>query len=120
MPCLAFLFPPNNIVRSKSIFHEFHKGLAVIAPNEGGPATVIADGETGRLFRSRDLDSLSAAMHALREDPRERERLGAAAQSAVADYHPDAVAQQLERVYECVLREAGHGDDRDVAKASRV
>jgi glycosyltransferase involved in cell wall biosynthesis len=95
-------------------------GLAVIAPNEGGPATVIADGETGRLFRSRDLDSLSAAMHALREDPRERERLGAAAQSAVADYHPDAVAQQLERVYECVLREAGHGDDRDVAKASRV
>ena len=47
-------------------------GLAVIAADEGGPASVIADGETGRLFRSRDLDSLAAAMRALRRDPAER------------------------------------------------
>jgi glycosyltransferase involved in cell wall biosynthesis len=84
-------------------------GLAVIAADEGGPATVIADGETGRLFRSRELDSLAAAMRALRDDPRERERLGAAAQGAVSAYHPDAVAQQLEQVYESVLRETRRG-----------
>ncbi len=80
-------------------------GLAVIAADEGGPASVIVDGQTGRLFRSRGLDSLAAAMLALRDDPRERERLGAAAQGAVAEYHPDAVARRLERVYECVLKE---------------
>jgi glycosyltransferase involved in cell wall biosynthesis len=78
-------------------------GLAVIAADEGGPADVIADGETGRLFRSRDQTSLGAAMRALREDPHERERLGAAAQGALADYHPDAVAARLEAVYERVL-----------------
>jgi glycosyltransferase involved in cell wall biosynthesis len=82
-------------------------GLAVIAADEGGPASVIVDGQTGRLFRSRDPDALAAAMLALRDDPRERERLGAAAQGAVAEYHPDAVARRLERVYECVLQERG-------------
>ncbi len=84
-------------------------GLAVIAADEGGPASVIADGQTGRLFASRELDSLAAAMRALRDDPGERRRLGAAAQSAVAGYHPDAVAQRLEQVYESVLAETGRG-----------
>lgn len=78
-------------------------GLAVLAADEGGPASVISDGHNGRLFRSRDLDSLAAAMRALRSDPGERERLGAAGQAAVAKYHPDAIAQALEQVYERVL-----------------
>jgi glycosyltransferase involved in cell wall biosynthesis len=95
-------------------------GLAVIAADEGGPATVIADGETGRLFRSRDVSSLSNAMRALREDPQQRERLGIAAQGAIADYHPDAVAQQLEEVYEHVLSEVRAGKNRDLAQGSRA
>jgi glycosyltransferase involved in cell wall biosynthesis len=93
-------------------------GLAVLAADEGGPATVIADGETGRLFRSRDMQSLASAMQALREDPQQRERLGIAAQSALADYHPDAVAQQLEEVYERVLSEVRAGENRDLAQGS--
>ena len=80
-------------------------GLAVIAADEGGPASVIADGQTGRLFASRDPGSLTAAMRALRDDPRERERLGGAAREAVADYHPDAVARRVEQTYERLLRE---------------
>ncbi len=90
-------------------------GLPVIAPDEGGPATMLADGDTGRLFRSRDPDSLAAAMLALRDDPRERERLGTAARGAVADYHPDAVARRIERAYEQVLHKTGHGADRGIA-----
>jgi glycosyltransferase involved in cell wall biosynthesis len=89
-------------------------GLAVIAPDEGGPATVIADGQTGRLFASRDEVSLSSVMRTLRDDPRARQRLGTAAQGAVAEYHPDAVARQLEQVYERVLAKSGYGDDRGV------
>jgi glycosyltransferase involved in cell wall biosynthesis len=93
-------------------------GLAVVAADEGGPATVISDGETGRLFRSRDADSLAGAMRALNDDRGERERLGRAAAGAVAEYHPDAVARQLEQVYECVLRDTGpHA--QDVAQGTR-
>jgi glycosyltransferase involved in cell wall biosynthesis len=88
-------------------------GLAVIAPDEGGPASVIVDGETGRLFRGRELDSLSAAMRALRDDPGERERLGTAARGTVADYHPEVLARRLEQVYEDVIAGLGaRGGDR--------
>jgi glycosyltransferase involved in cell wall biosynthesis len=82
-------------------------GLGVIAADEGGPASVIVDGETGRLFASRDQESLSTAMRALADDPRQRQRLGAAAEGAVARYHPDVVAHELERVYDSVLGQPG-------------
>jgi glycosyltransferase involved in cell wall biosynthesis len=78
-------------------------GLAVIAANEGGPATIIADGQTGRLFASRDRDSLAAAMRALGADPAERQRLGGAAQRAAEDYDPRVLAGRLERAYDEVL-----------------
>ncbi len=81
-------------------------GVAVIAPDEGGPATLIRDGQTGRLFRSRDLDSLAAAMLALAASPAERERLGRSARLVLAEYHPDAVAEQLQRAYERVAAQA--------------
>jgi glycosyltransferase involved in cell wall biosynthesis len=82
-------------------------GLAVIAPDEGGPASVIADGETGCLFESRDRDSLATVMRALRADPHERRRLGTAARRAAEEYHPRVVAGRLERVYEHVLATPG-------------
>lgn len=92
-------------------------GLPVIAPDEGGPAAVIADGQTGRLFRSRDAASLAGAMRELHEDPSARRRLGAAAQSAVAEYHPDKVAERLEGLYEEVLGERPRATQR--ARRSR-
>jgi glycosyltransferase involved in cell wall biosynthesis len=81
-------------------------GLPVLAPDEGGPANVIDDGATGRLFRSRDAGSLSDAMRALGEDASERERLGNAAREALAAYHPEQVASRLEQVYASVLGRA--------------
>lgn len=78
-------------------------GLPVLAPDEGGPAAIIADGSTGRLFSSRDEASLARGMSELASDPQERRRLGAAALAAVADYHPDAIAQRLQDAYEQML-----------------
>jgi glycosyltransferase involved in cell wall biosynthesis len=78
-------------------------GLAVIAPDEGGPAEVIADGETGRLFTARSVDALATAMRTLNDDPQTRERLGSAAQRSIEAYHPTRVGEQLEQVYAEVL-----------------
>jgi glycosyltransferase involved in cell wall biosynthesis len=96
-------------------------GLAVIAPDEGGPATVIADGQTGRLFRSRDPDALAAAMKTLRADPAERRRLGSAARLAAEGYHPRILAKRLEDMYDFLLAESrdGAGDTRRPAARSR-
>lgn len=73
--------------------------LAVIAPDEGGPATLIEHGRTGLLFRSRSRESLTFAMRALCEDPAERERLGAAALQAVGEYDPRVLSERLQDLY---------------------
>ncbi|MGA2163694.1 MAG: glycosyltransferase family 4 protein, partial [Solirubrobacteraceae bacterium] len=78
-------------------------GLPVIAPDEGGPAEVIADGETGRLFTARSVDALAAAMRALSADPQARERLGSAARRSIEAYHPARVGERLEELYVEVL-----------------
>ena len=97
-------------------------GLAVIAADEGGPASVVVDGETGRLFASRDVDSLAATMRCLRDRPQERARLAAAARAALARYHPDAVARELEQVYERVLARRGRTSqlEHNLVKGSRL
>lgn len=74
-------------------------GLPVIAPDEGGPASMIADGETGVLFASRDAERLAAAMRALAASPAERERLGAAARLALDEYRPSVLAARYEHLY---------------------
>ncbi len=68
---------------------------------------MIADGQTGRLFRSRDQESLAAAMRELREDPDERARLGEAARRAVEEYRPQTIARRLEDALERVLDARG-------------
>ncbi|HEV7162523.1 MAG TPA: glycosyltransferase family 4 protein [Solirubrobacteraceae bacterium] len=78
-------------------------GLAVLAPDEGGPASVVEDGQTGRLFRSRERDSLAAAMRSLGADRGERERLGAGARRAVEAYRPEHLADRIEDLYERLL-----------------
>jgi glycosyltransferase involved in cell wall biosynthesis len=78
-------------------------GLPVLAPDEGGPASVIEDGKTGRLFRSRERDSLAAAMRSLSADRGERERLGAGARGAVEAYRPEHMADRIEQLYERLL-----------------
>jgi glycosyltransferase involved in cell wall biosynthesis len=78
-------------------------GLAVIAPDEGGPAEVVEDGRTGLLFESRDEAALTRLMRRLDADARERARLGAAARTALEDYRPERIAARLEGLYEQLL-----------------
>lgn len=78
-------------------------GLAVLAADEGGPAEVIEDGRTGRLFASRDVDSLTGALRELAADPAERARLGASGREALHEYRPEAIAARLEEAYAAVL-----------------
>jgi glycosyltransferase involved in cell wall biosynthesis len=78
-------------------------GLAVVAPDRGGPAAVLEDGRTGRLFRMGDQRALAEVMRELGRDPLARERLSEAGRRTLSAYHPDVIAGRLEAVYEQVL-----------------
>lgn len=57
-------------------------GCAVVAPNEGGPAEVVADGVTGLLVRPRSEPALADALEDLARSPQRRGDLGRAGRSA--------------------------------------
>ena len=71
-------------------------GCAVIASAHGGLPEIIADGQTGRLFKPGDARALARIAGELLDDNRERERLGSAA--AVDVRGRFASARQLEKI----------------------
>ena len=83
-------------------------GLAVIASNAGGPAEIVVDGQSGLLTTPGDIGALSGAMKRLADDPRLRQTLGASARTAVAALTPDAISEQITRVYWDVLNRRGY------------
>lgn len=58
-------------------------GRPVIAPREGGPLVIVADGETGLLVDPRSQDALAAAIRTLLDDPARRAAMGRAAKARV-------------------------------------
>ena len=67
--------------------------LPPIAIDAAGPASIVADGETGWLVPAEDRDALATAMVAAVEDPRERHRRGRNARAvALERYSWDRVA----------------------------
>jgi len=54
-------------------------GCPLVAPREGGPVVIIADGETGFLVTPRDSNALAEGIEKLVADPTLRTRMGRAA-----------------------------------------
>jgi glycosyltransferase involved in cell wall biosynthesis len=75
-------------------------GCCVVAADHGGLPEIIRDGETGRLFTPGDPDALAAVLGELRDDPAQRERLGAAAAADVPTrFAPARMAAAVEAAY---------------------
>jgi glycosyltransferase involved in cell wall biosynthesis len=79
-------------------------GRAVIAPREGGPTEIVADGESGLLVAPRDPDALARAIVTLLRDPARRLAMGRAARVRVADvFGIQDHARAVERVFDEIL-----------------
>jgi len=79
-------------------------GRPVIAPREGGPTEIVADGETGLLVPPRDADALAQAILALLRDPARRASMARAARLRVAAvFDIKAHARAVERVFDELL-----------------
>jgi len=81
-------------------------GCCVVAADHGGLPEILADGRTGRLVAPGDSAALAAAISQLREDPRQRARLGAAAAADVrARFGAERMLARTQELYDDVLAE---------------
>jgi glycosyltransferase involved in cell wall biosynthesis len=73
---LFFVLSSNEEGLAIVILEAMASGLPVVSTDCGGPATAIAEGETGFLTPVGNADALTAAMRKLLVDPALRERMG--------------------------------------------
>jgi glycosyltransferase involved in cell wall biosynthesis len=79
-------------------------GRPVVAPREGGPTEIVADGETGVLVPPRDPDALAAAITGLLRDPTRRLAMGRAARARVVErFEIHEHARAIELVFDEIL-----------------
>lgn len=72
-------------------------GLAVVATDAGGPATIIRDGETGVLVEPGGVEALAKVLRSFFDDPDAIERLGRnAVKECARSYGDDQLAQSFE------------------------
>jgi glycosyltransferase involved in cell wall biosynthesis len=89
-------------------------GLPVVAVGEGGPATLIEDGETG-LLTVADPQALATALRQLADNPLLAERLRRAALAAVRTRTWEAAMQRLADGYRRALSGSEAAAAREVA-----
>jgi glycosyltransferase involved in cell wall biosynthesis len=80
------------------------RGRAAIVSDVGGLPEIVADGETGLVVPSGDVDALAAAIVRLARDPALAARLGAAArQRALDQFSAAAAADGVDTLYRTLL-----------------
>jgi glycosyltransferase involved in cell wall biosynthesis len=80
-------------------------GCCVVAAAHGGLPEIVRDGVTGRLVAPGDPAALAAALAALRDDPAQREQLGAAAAADVGErFAPGRLLERTQALYDKLLR----------------
>ncbi len=96
-------------------------GRPLVAPREGGPLEIVADGETGILVPPRDATALAEAIERLVVDPALRRRMGDAGRARVAAvFDIRHHVRMLEEIFDDMLRHRNaSGPSSDVVRHPR-
>jgi glycosyltransferase involved in cell wall biosynthesis len=105
----AFLFASRTDTFGQVILEAQASGLPVVAVAEGGPVSLIADGETG-LLAAPTAEALSASLLRVAHTPQLRDRLRKTALATVQERTWEASLRQLASGYRsALLRTAAPG-----------
>ncbi|HEY3725889.1 MAG TPA: glycosyltransferase [Solirubrobacteraceae bacterium] len=111
----AFMFASRTDTFGQVILEAQASGLPVVAVNEGGPASLVADGETG-LLAPAEPGALAERLLTLVQAPLLRERLRKSALAVVRERTWEASLDRLASGYRSArLRAPAPGEARSVA-----
>ena len=95
---------------SMALLEGMSLGLPTIASDYGGNPFLISDGDNGLIFPARDSRALADAMLQLMDHPEQRQAMGLRAKEVFQSrFTGEIFAQNVERVYDGVLKGASHG-----------
>lgn len=103
----VFLFPSETETFGNVTLEAMASGLAVVAADAAGTASLIDHGRTGLLCPPRDRASFLLATRRLVVDPVERSSLGIAARTASRTYDWSEVLQRMVSYYKGVITTLG-------------
>lgn len=100
----VFVLPSRTESFSNSLMEAMAAGCCVVASRTGGNPELVADQETGLLFRPGDPADLTGSLNRLLQDEALRTRLGsAAAQRIRTQFTIARAAEQMAAIYENLL-----------------
>ena len=109
-----FLFASATDTFGQVILEAQASGLPVVAVAEGGPTSLIADGESG-VLRPADAGALAGAVLELAADPARRRLLAAGGRAAVRGRSWEQALGRLAAGYRSALRTGAPGSARRAA-----
>jgi phosphatidylinositol alpha 1,6-mannosyltransferase len=101
----VFVFPSTTETFGNVVVEAQASGLPTVVVDRGGPAELVAPGETGFIARSNDPADLAEKVEALLRDPRARARMGVQAREAARDRDWAAINGRLIRSYRALVDE---------------
>jgi N-acetyl-alpha-D-glucosaminyl L-malate synthase BshA len=100
----VFLLPSSSEGFGLSALEALSCGVPVVASRVGGLPEVVADGHTGILCPTEDIDAMTAAVLQLLHDPERRRQMGRAARASVEEnWQKDPAVRRYEAYYRQVL-----------------
>lgn len=100
----VFVLPSLGEGISNTILEAMATGLPVVASRVGGTPELVAEGETGTMFASGDVDALTRILAAYAADPVRRRREGLAARARIErSFSWPRAAAAYQAVYESCL-----------------
>ncbi len=108
---------PNTCLEAMAL------GRVAVGTTNSGMAEMIEDGVHGAIARSDDVEHLAETLiRVFRMPPDDRRRMGAAARTRIQEaYHPDRVAEDIERLYGAYItaHDETKGETKDETKGAR-
>jgi glycosyltransferase involved in cell wall biosynthesis len=99
-----FVLPSLNEALSNSLMEAMACGGAVVATRVGGNPELVTPGETGMLFKPRDVSGLASMLRLLAADPALRARLGGNATRSIRErFTIERSARRMGEIYTSLL-----------------
>ena len=104
----VFLLPSFFEALSNSLMSAMAYGIPSIAFNQGGPAEIIQDGQSGILVAGPQVGAISSAVAKILRDVTFAQRLGSAGRRRIEEkFSAERMVEEMIRVYEDALRHKG-------------